>query len=178
MQHQINNDHSEINYKKQDVKADVDKNNPPSERLQDQLFHHHEAGMKMPLKQQEEHQALEQARLEARRESNRRSARNGRIRQKNLVISLEAEKQILRSELAKAYKKIDELKAQQKEEAGRTLEVYRRFRQVLENNQVNEQHHQQTPHQSALIGDRDISSRLSLPSLLQVTRTIDAPSFE
>lgn len=137
-----------------------------------------------PKKQDSYETVLEQQRLEARRESNRQSARNGRIRrEKNRITELEAENEYLeaeneylRTELIKAYKEIDLLVQNGKNEAQRTLEIYGLFQRVLHKNATTEAQQQQLRHdQQPHNAEREVPGTSS-PSLLQAAYSMEAPS--
>mmetsp|Transcript_30509 Transcript_30509/g.55213 ORF Transcript_30509/g.55213 Transcript_30509/m.55213 type:complete len:346 (-) Transcript_30509:453-1490(-) len=123
--------------------------------------------------------SIERARVEARRESNRRSAKNGRIRQKLLLASLQDENQLLRAELGKALDRIDQLKRTLEFETQRALE-HNRCVQLLVQNHLNDespQIHERPLGTGTTSGTHTIPTGSTLSRLLETARSYDDPSL-
>jgi hypothetical protein len=123
----------------------------------------------------DENATVEQARKESRRESNRRSAKNNRLRQKNLIATLQAENQFLRTELIKAFNRIDQLKLTLEQETERALHYNRCLQLLAENNMKNQQESREKLHRTSC-SSSTVSTGPTLSRLLEMARSIDGPS--
>jgi hypothetical protein len=123
----------------------------------------------------DENATVEQARKESRRESNRRSAKNNRLRQKNLIATLQAENQFLRTELIKAFNRIDQLKLTLEQETERALHYNRCLQLLAENNMKNQQESREKLHRTSC-SNSTVSTGPTLSRLLEMARSIDGPS--
>mmetsp|Transcript_25878 Transcript_25878/g.46770 ORF Transcript_25878/g.46770 Transcript_25878/m.46770 type:complete len:222 (+) Transcript_25878:136-801(+) len=120
-----------------------------------------------PLEQETEQAAqtrdmersIERAKTETRLESNRRSAKNNRLRQKNLIDSLQAENQFLRTELTKALNRIDQLKLTLHQETERALEYNRCLQLMVENNMMKQQQSREDLHRTSCTNASTLSMR-------------------
>ena len=144
---------------------------------QAQLLERHEESTTQQTSNQDRENSFEQAKLEARRESNRRSARNARMRQTSIIESLRAENQFLRTELGKAFDRIDHLKLTLEQETQRALDHNRCLQLIVKSNMKKQQqpsHHHREPTTSRTCAG---STETRLSSLLQMAHTIDPPSL-
>jgi hypothetical protein len=123
----------------------------------------------------DENATVEQARKESRRESNRRSAKNNRLRQKNLIATLQAENQFLRTELIKAFNRIDQFKLTLEQETERALHYNRCLQLLAENNMKNQQESREKLHRTSC-SNSTVSTGPTLSRLLEMARSIDGPS--
>jgi hypothetical protein len=123
----------------------------------------------------DENETVEQAKKEARRESNRRSAKNNRLRQKDLIATLQAENQFLRTELIKAFNRIDQLKMTLEQETERALHFNRCLQLLVENNMTNQQESREKLHPTSGTSST-VSTGPTLSRLLEMARSIDGPS--
>jgi hypothetical protein len=120
---------------------------------------------------------IDRAKTEARRESSRRSAKNNRLRQKNLIATLQAENQFLRTELTKALNRIDQLKLTLHQETERALEYNRCLQFMLENNMMNQQQSREDLRRISCTNGT-VSSEPTLSRLLEMLHSIDSQTFE
>eukprot|EP00544_Gedaniella_sp_CCMP2646_P015730 CAMPEP_0202484516 /NCGR_PEP_ID=MMETSP1361-20130828/3593_1 /ASSEMBLY_ACC=CAM_ASM_000849 /TAXON_ID=210615 /ORGANISM="Staurosira complex sp., Strain CCMP2646" /LENGTH=291 /DNA_ID=CAMNT_0049113195 /DNA_START=67 /DNA_END=942 /DNA_ORIENTATION=+ len=122
----------------------------------------------------EQDEANEQAKEEARRESNHRSAKNNRLLQKNLIATLHAENEHLRTELTTALNQIGELKLTLEEETQRALDYNRCLQLLVENNKMmkRQESRQELLHRIPCTNST-VSSGPTLSRLLEMARYID-----
>ena len=128
---------------------------------------------------QEREELEEEAKLEAQRESNCRSAKNGRLRKKNHIATLEAENQFLRTELKKALIRIEHLKLTLEQETKLALDNNRCLQILVENHIKNQ--NRGVGHDESLrtfgIGN-SVSSKPTLSGLLETSHPLDSTSFD
>ena len=159
-----NNDRSAINYATDE------------QFLQPQAFNLPQPGQQMETSNGEQEMSIEQGRLEARRESNRRSTQNGRLRQKNLIATLQAENQLLRTELTKALSKVEELKLTLHEETERALYFNRCLQLLVMNNMKDQQQSREGLHHQSGISST-VSSGPTISRLLELANSTESSAF-